>query len=110
MTPEVPHRAAAYFAKPALDAHHAEQAREVLDPVAAFAKQRGRAFEVHHCIGHSANEIAALARRERFELIVLGSHGHTALGGLVLGSVVSGMLARCSTPVLIVRHGATHAR
>jgi nucleotide-binding universal stress UspA family protein len=33
----------------------------------------------------------------------MGSHGHTALTGLALGSVVTKVLATCKTPLLIVR-------
>ena len=33
----------------------------------------------------------------------MGSHGHTALGGVVLGSVTTGVLARCKLPVLLLR-------
>ncbi|HEX3140957.1 MAG TPA: universal stress protein [Rhizobacter sp.] len=34
---------------------------------------------------------------------MLGSHGNSALVSLVLGSVVAGVMARCKTPVLIIR-------
>jgi nucleotide-binding universal stress UspA family protein len=37
------------------------------------------------------------------DLIVMGTHGHSALGSLITGSTVSGVLARCQTPVLLVR-------
>jgi nucleotide-binding universal stress UspA family protein len=36
-------------------------------------------------------------------MIVMGSHGHGALSGLVLGSVVTKVLAACKVPVLVVR-------
>jgi nucleotide-binding universal stress UspA family protein len=35
--------------------------------------------------------------------VVMGTHGHTALGNAVLGSVAQGVLARCKVPVLLVR-------
>lgn len=34
---------------------------------------------------------------------VMGACGHSALGNMVLGSVATGVLARCTTPVLIIR-------
>lgn len=102
VVPQVPPRAVAYFSKQDLDAYYAEQAREVLEPIRSFAAQKRWAVEFRHCAGPVAHEIAELARRERFDLIVLGSHGHGALAGLVLGSVATGVLARCTTPVLIV--------
>jgi nucleotide-binding universal stress UspA family protein len=34
---------------------------------------------------------------------VLGSHGHGAFAGLVLGSVATGVIARSEVPVLLIR-------
>ena len=53
-----------------------------------------------------ANPAAALAdwaQRERIELLVMGSHCTGALKAAVLGSVATGVGARCSTPLLLVR-------
>ncbi|WP_280156486.1 universal stress protein [Piscinibacter sp. XHJ-5] len=47
--------------------------------------------------------MAAFAEAESPDLIVMGTHGHTALGHVVLGSVASGVLARCKAPLLLVR-------
>lgn len=33
----------------------------------------------------------------------MGSHGHGALGSLVMGSVATQVLSQCDTPVLLVR-------
>jgi nucleotide-binding universal stress UspA family protein len=53
--------------------------------------------------GHASEEIAVLANEASPDLIVMGSHGHSALGNVALGSVANGVLARCKTPVLLVR-------
>lgn len=53
--------------------------------------------------GHPAAEIAAYARRQACDLIVMGSHGRGAMTGLLLGSVTQKTLSACRTPVLIVR-------
>jgi nucleotide-binding universal stress UspA family protein len=52
---------------------------------------------------YSTEQIAAAATTADFDLIVLGSHGHSALANLALGSVATGVLARCKTPVLLIR-------
>jgi nucleotide-binding universal stress UspA family protein len=36
------------------------------------------------------------------DLIVMGTHGHSALGNVVMGSVATGVLARCKAPVLLI--------
>jgi nucleotide-binding universal stress UspA family protein len=33
----------------------------------------------------------------------MGSHGHSALGALFMGSTAQRVLAKCSTPVLLIR-------
>ena len=45
----------------------------------------------------------ALAKKGKFDLVIMGSHGHGALGSLMLGSAASKVLAQCKVPVLIVR-------
>lgn len=47
--------------------------------------------------------IAAYAKKERLDLLVMGSHGHGALKSVVLGSVATRVAARCNTPLLVVR-------
>jgi len=47
--------------------------------------------------------IAKTATDGKFDLVVMGSHGHGALVNLVVGSVATEVLASCKVPVLIVR-------
>jgi nucleotide-binding universal stress UspA family protein len=79
------------------------EADAILNPVRAFAGQNGWRVRALHLAGDPAQAIAALADREHPDLIVMGSHGHTALGNLALGSVATGVLARCKVPVLLIR-------
>jgi nucleotide-binding universal stress UspA family protein len=65
-------------------------------------KARVAADEV--CLaGNAGDEIAALAKKRRLDVLVLGSHGYGALKAAVLGSVATRVAARCATPMLIVR-------
>lgn len=94
---------AGFFDLPDPVAYYEEEAETVLRPVRAFIAQQGWRARFEHCAGHAAPAIAEAATRGAFDLIVLGSHGHSALGNLVLGSVASGVLARCKTPALLIR-------
>jgi len=99
----VPHRAAAYVGAEAVRKFYEEDAEAVFKPVRAFLEQQGIQAQYVHTIGHAGESIAKLAEDGRFDLLVMGSHGHGELVNLVLGSVVTKVLAKCSTPVLLVR-------
>jgi nucleotide-binding universal stress UspA family protein len=49
-----------------------------------------------------ASEIIKQAREVGADLIVVGSHGHTIIGGLLLGSVAYRLLHVAPCPVLVV--------
>ena len=54
--------------------------------------------------GHPVEEILKEAKLSRVDLIVMGSHGRSALGAALLGSVTFGVIHRETTfPVLVVR-------
>lgn len=38
-----------------------------------------------------------------FDLVVMGTQGHGRIGGLLMGSVAQGVLAKSTTPVMVVR-------
>ena len=47
--------------------------------------------------------VSKLAEQGKFDLVVMGSHGHGSLVKLVMGSVATEVLAHCTVPVLLVR-------
>jgi nucleotide-binding universal stress UspA family protein len=99
----VPHRAAA-MAGPALThGYYADDAEQALRPVReAFEGLQVKAA-YGWSLGHPGEEIARKAEDEEFDLVVMGSHGQTALANVVMGSVATQVLARCRVPVLLVR-------
>lgn len=102
VVPEIPRRAG-YFDLADPEAYYRELADEVLQPVRAFLAQQQRDARVEYRVGHPAEQIAAAAEAGDHDLVVMGSHGHGALAGLLLGSVVQGVLSRSRRPLLIVR-------
>jgi nucleotide-binding universal stress UspA family protein len=99
----VPPNAARFLDRGILETYYRERAEEVLRTVKRFAEQQGWKVRVTHAVGQPAEAIASFAKVEKPNLIVMGTHGHSALGNVLLGSVASGVLARCETPVLLVR-------
>ena len=83
--------------------YYSDQAEQVLRPVREFAVQHGWKFRACHAHGHAAEAIAEMVNVEKPDLIVMGTHGQSSLGNMLLGSVVTGVLARCTIPVLLIR-------
>jgi len=96
-------RAARFLDKQVVDDYYQDEAEAVLQPVQAFAKMQGWSLRVLKTHGHAAETIAEVAREEKADLIVMGSHGHSALGNMVMGSVAMSVMARCSVPALLIR-------
>ena len=72
-------------------------------PIRAFMKAQGLDAEFISKVGHPAELIAKQADAGNHDLLMMGSHGHGLLGGLVLGSVATKVLAACKLPMLLVR-------
>lgn len=103
VSPPVPPRATAMLDKEMLDNYYRDESEEVFTPIKAFFDQKGMKAQFRTEVGHAAETIARVAESEQFDLLVMGSHGHTPLGSLVMGSVTSRVLAHCKTPVLLIR-------
>src|SRR5262245_4923899 len=57
-------------------------------------------------VGHTADTVLRVARETGCDLIVMGTHGRTGLGRVLMGSVAEQVLRRAPCPVLTVRAGA----
>ena len=99
----VPHGAAAFVDKATVKGYYDSEAEAVFKPIRAYFKKQGIDASFVSKIGHPADMIAKLAESGKFDLVMMGSHGHGLLGNLVLGSVATKVLANCKTPVLVVR-------
>jgi nucleotide-binding universal stress UspA family protein len=80
------------------DAHN--EAKDKLDQIAAH-------FETiphHNYVRHGAvwKKLAEIIEQNEIDLIVVGTHGRTGLGKLLLGSVAEDILRHASCPVLTV--------
>lgn len=99
----LPPRARAAVGTEIANGYYADEAEKVTAPVVKFLKRHGIEPQVIHKVGQPGEQIAKAAAAGRFELVMMGSHGHSALGNLVMGSVATQVLAHCTVPVLLVR-------
>lgn len=101
--PQLPPRARAALGKDVIEQYYAEEAAKVLDPVSEFLAQNQLQPQRMSKVGPAGETIAKVAEDEKFDLIIMGTHGHGSLGKLVMGSVSTQVLAHCSVPVLLIR-------
>ena len=96
-----------------------ETARHTIEPIGDYLReaaeayageikklcdQSGVASKISIKMGHPVEEIVKEAKRSKANLIVMGSHGRSALSATVLGSVSYGVIHKDTTiPILIVR-------
>ncbi|RMG89189.1 MAG: universal stress protein [Candidatus Dadabacteria bacterium] len=65
---------------------------------------RDRVKEIRIVEGRPSQAILDEAERCQADVIVMGSHGHSAVGEVLLGSVAHRVTQRAKVPVLVVRH------
>lgn len=82
----------------------------VLAPALARLKRAGIDARARRVVGHPPASVGAEAAASDADLIVMGSHGRTALQGLLLGSVTQSVLARSRRPLLVLRESAPPKR
>ena len=99
----LPPRARAALGKEVVDTYYAEEAKKVLEPVIKFLTRHNLKVKSLSKIGNAGDTIAKTAESGNYDLVMMGSRGHGALGALVMGSVATRVLAHCKTPVLLVR-------
>jgi len=97
----------------------AQTARHVIEPIEDYLQEaaEGYAGEIKKLCdnngvqsktvitkGHPVEEIVKEAKKSKVDLIVMGSHGRSALAAAVLGSVAYGVMHKDTTiPVLVVK-------
>lgn len=99
----VPPHAAASLDRELLQSYYEDEAEAVFKPIRSFFAKQGVTAKFVRKTGHAADVIAKTADSGKYDLVILGSHGHGALARMVMGSVTTKVLASCKTPALLIR-------
>jgi hypothetical protein len=76
----------AALGKEVVEQYYDEESAKILQPVLEFLKGRGVEAQSIAKVGPIADTIIHAAQDGKFDLIAMGTHGHGALGRLVMGS------------------------
>lgn len=103
VVPNLPGRTAVALDRAVVKSYYEEEAERVFKPIRGFIARHGIEASYVSRVGAPGDLIARQAAAGRFDLLIMGSHGHGSLTGLVMGSVATKVLASCKTPLLLVR-------
>jgi nucleotide-binding universal stress UspA family protein len=86
-----------------LQEYYREQGQAALKEGRERLERAGLSCTGHVAVGHSAETIAHFARERGIDTIVMGSHGHSGLGHLLLGSVTAEVIRLAEVPVTVAK-------
>ncbi|RYF15350.1 MAG: universal stress protein, partial [Comamonadaceae bacterium] len=101
--PAVPPRVKSMVGSAAVADYHRDESEKVLKPIGKFLERHGIAYTTRSAVGHPGVEIVKAAKKEKAQMIVMGTHGHGILGRALLGSVAQNVITDCEMPVLLVK-------
>ena len=78
------------------------KARDILKNAEGIFANEGIEYKLEVIEGGPGSVLANLAKSKEYDLIVMGSHGHSEIAGLFLGSVTHKVLNTIYCPVLVV--------
>jgi nucleotide-binding universal stress UspA family protein len=85
-------------------------ARAVVNAGVERARRAGIEADGRVLEGSAVDEILSFADNSGADLIVMGSRGHGALAGALLGSVSDAVVQHSNVPVLVAKQAAPRAR
>jgi nucleotide-binding universal stress UspA family protein len=103
----IPSRATRVVGSDVVASYYTDEAEKVLKPARTRLQKAGIEPTVRFAIGNPAEQISKAAGDDKVDLLVMGAHGHSALRGLLVGSVTNAVLAQTKVPILILRHRET---
>jgi len=69
----------------------------------ADANDAGVKLNVAVIAGHEVGAIVEYIRRGRFDLLIIGFHGHSAIYARVVGTTAQGLMSHAPCSVLVVK-------
>jgi len=85
-----------------LKANLKKEAESVVKKAQGLFEKEGMEYKTEIIAGSPGYVLAKLAKSKEYDLIILGSHGHSDIAGLFLGSVTHKVLNTIYCPVMVV--------
>jgi nucleotide-binding universal stress UspA family protein len=95
--------AASIVGKAAIQTYQRDESVAVLDAAEKELAGSRTPVKLSWVVGDVVEEVGRYVQQNAIDLIVVGSHGRSAITTLALGSVTLKLLASLKTPILVVR-------
>ena len=96
-------RAKSILGSDVIDQYYRDESEAALAPAREILKGSACKLTERHLVGDPSKEIVASASGLACDMIVMGTHGHSAIGNLFVGSVAMKVIATSPIPVLMVK-------
>ncbi len=83
--------------------YYAEEGAAALAEAKKLLERAGIRYHATLLVGQAADAIVKHAARTRCDMIFIGTHGRTAAGNMLLGSIATKVLHLATVPVMLVR-------
>jgi nucleotide-binding universal stress UspA family protein len=80
-----------------------KEAEDYLKEIEGTLRDKGKNVESHVRYGYPAEEILDHTEHQKFDLVVMTTHGRSGVGRWLLGSVAEKVVRNSPVPVLVVR-------
>lgn len=101
--PPLPRDASRFINADVLRDFHREEGLKALAAAEQQLKAAGVVPQLHVAVGESADTIVEYADSRSCDQILIGTRGHTGLGGTLLGSVAAKVAHLTRVPLLLIR-------
>ena len=101
--PPIPARARSAVGKEVVDNYYTSESEKVISPVHKFLLRHGIDAKTVYKVGQIGETIGKFADDGKYDMLIMGSHGHGTIVNMVMGSVATKVIANCQTPVLLIR-------
>lgn len=95
--------AKAFVGKEAVADYLRDLSEKELKPAMKVLDAKGIKHDMVMLVGNASQEIVAQGQKGKYDMIVLGSKGRSAIADMLLGSVAQRVLTQAKQPVVLVK-------
>jgi nucleotide-binding universal stress UspA family protein len=92
-----------FVSRDQIDSYRREEGNKNLASAVALAEAASVTPKLHIGVGRTGEVVHDYARKLGASQVVMGTRGHTGLGGVLLGSVAQDVIAHSGVPVTLVK-------